>query len=548
MKHILKIILIIPIIYSSVFVFGDDDEISMFQSMAAFFKAKSIMEGDKQPIPANRAYLDILESGQIISVYDYPVTWKTCNEMQKKDNKYRGCDAIGWLDRNSFVFTLRNESENDVITITKKETVLEYAYDEETQRKYVVPKQRNVSYSRIYFKYFRKIKVDGVDKVFEKEGIGWIPTEYLSSEIHNPLYKSGNLAPNVTSKPIVEPKQKPDINSNTSLININPPAKVKPKRKPKDRTTIDPSKPTLSTAGKLIPREDESSQVTQDAPQEPSGDVASGATDISNMNIENYFDAVEYIVGLLKPRLGVCIKPNFKELSKVNYKNKFNPFDKLVLPKLNALETTFMDHINSNSRELFLSSKVLLEDIITIDALARTMYAEMGICYRHGLHYPMAVARIALNRTFADPATFKHYTAEVPHDTAKSALSKILTTPSQFNAWIPKKKVRIEGQDQETTAFKQVLCPPVSGDKAFYTGSSPKTQDQEIWMNSLRIATEAVLFSDDFKLRTKKIEGDHYTSGLRATNWHGMRKVIPAPTIEGRKISLEQCMQVWVKH
>lgn len=546
MKHILKIILIIPIICCSIFVFGEEDDISMINAMDKLLDVTSVMREEKKLIPDKRFYLDSLESGQIITIYENPgLTWKRCNENEKKHNtKYVDCEPIGWLDRNSFVYTLKDDS-NRVITKALKETQPEYVYDEETQRSYAIPKEKNVSYSKIYFRYVRKIKKDGAEKVYKNEGIGWIPTEYLSPELHKPFYKSGVLDPSLTNKPIVEPKQKPSIiDSNKPVINTYPPVKVKPSRN-KDKPTVVPSKPAQPPV--VVPPlpEDRGSQMTQDTPPAPSVGSTPRTSDISTM--ANYLDAVEYIVGLLKPRLGVCIKPNFKDLNSPNYKNNYNPFDRLVLPNLNALDTTFVDHINSNSNQLFLKSKVLLEDVVAIDALARTMYAEMGICYRHGLHYPMAVARIALNRTFAEPKTFKNYTSEVPHAPDKSPLSKILTTPSQFNAWIPKEMVRIEGRDQKTTAFKQVLCPPVSGDKEFYTGSAPKTQDQEIWMNSLRIATEAVLFSEDFMLRTRNIEGDHYTSGLVATRWHGMRKVVPAPTIEGRKISLEQCMQVWVK-
>lgn len=566
--------MVIPIIHSSLFAFGYDDEISMITAMNKFLDITSMME-ETQPLKSGeRVYLDSLENGQFISVYGYPgMTWKSCNEMQKKhQTKFVDCEAVGWLDRNSFVFTLKDQS-NRIITETRDEMQSEFVYDEKTDRKYVVPKNIKVSYSKIYFKYSRKVKKDGVEKNFDNEGVGWIPTELLSSELHKPFYRAAIPTPNPTpsrvTKPappvptppisaprpvptpnvksdpiIVLPQQKPTVpgSKNSFQEHIKPPyPPIKSNPYISQPQSSESKVEVLPKAPVAVLKQTPPQQVEQPASVSPGGAIPI-ATSISNM--EGYLDAVDYIVGLLKSRLGVCIKPNFAKLSQTPYKNTYNPFDKLVLPKLNALDMDFINQINQNGSQLFLNQKVLLEDIVAIDALARTMYAEMGICYKNGLHYPMAVAKIALNRTRAEGKLFSSYTNEVPH-ADKSDLTKVLTTPSQFNAWIPKTSVIVEGRRLETSAFKQVLCPPISGDKPFYTGSKPNINEQNVWINSLRIATEAVLFSEEFKKRTVNIQGDHYSSGLKQKKWHGMTKRYPS--IEGRKFSNEACMQIWMK-
>lgn len=176
---------------------------------------------------------------------------------------------------------------------------------------------------------------------------------------------------------------------------------------------------------------------------------------------------------------------------------------------------------------------VTQEDMVDIDALARTMYAEMAGCYRHGLHYPSAVARISLNRANAPGrrAEFIHG----PHKAGKGDISKAVTSNYKYSAWN-----RTLGDGSRNNSLTHALCPPAPMNNVMWTGKPATPAEKEIWKNTIRIATEAVLFPSKFKSRSSGFNQLFYTSGMGRDGW---RQVYPK--IEGRAIDRNSCMQVW---
>ena len=85
------------------------------------------------------------------------------------------------------------------------------------------------------------------------------------------------------------------------------------------------------------------------------------------------------------------------------------------------------------------------------------------------------------------------------------------------------------------------LCPPSDKNKPFWSGAKPSKEEQDIWENTLRIATEAVLFPKKFNARTSQLKQFHYTSGM--DSFFGMKQVFP--WIADRKVSKNACVQVW---
>ncbi|AHZ85272.1 hypothetical protein Bb109J_c2585 [Bdellovibrio bacteriovorus] len=231
---------------------------------------------------------------------------------------------------------------------------------------------------------------------------------------------------------------------------------------------------------------------------------------------------VKETAAALKGSVGACvINPKNPPAA---YKGE-NPFDSYVLPHLKK------QAVPKVARE---DGKMMTQqDLITIDALSRTMYAEMARCYKHGLHYPMAVAKIAVNRANTE-SRHKEF-IKGSHNSGKSDLAKVVTTPSQFNLWMKTHNGKKNGP------LAHALCPPADKNKLFWSGAKPSKEEQDIWNNTLRIATEAVLFPKKFNARTSQLKQFHYTSGM--DSFFGMKQVFP--WIADRKVSKNACVQVW---
>lgn len=223
-------------------------------------------------------------------------------------------------------------------------------------------------------------------------------------------------------------------------------------------------------------------------------------------------------------------------------------------------------------------------DLIDIDALARTLYAEMASCTPIGAQYPMAVARVIRNREEAMQAN-QNYMQEFirknsEHDSRKTLLCKAATSPVLFSAWNQKiidskalkaarkaevkalNKKGIKGWDAVKKARQTIqpdaekgsyyktndsgllhtLCPPSDPKGICYTGAVPDKNSAIAWENTIRIAVEAVLFPKQFNAKTAELEGiKHYTSDR--DRFYDFKQV--NPSIEGRKISSSRCLNLW---
>jgi hypothetical protein len=168
---------------------------------------------------------------------------------------------------------------------------------------------------------------------------------------------------------------------------------------------------------------------------------------------------------------------------------------------------------------------VTKEDLINIDVLARTLYAEMHSCFQRGLQYPMAVAKIALNRSLSETSAYQRTRDQ--DSQSKEALAKVLLAPSQFSVWnYPQNRT-----DRNKTSL-MTLCPthdPYSSQN--WKGEAPGDQDLFAWNQSVRIATETVLFQEQFMKRTEEVTHLYYTSGQTAR--------IPNKTLVDRDVFIQ---------
>lgn len=195
-----------------------------------------------------------------------------------------------------------------------------------------------------------------------------------------------------------------------------------------------------------------------------------------------------------------------------------NTFDAYVLPLMK--KAPIPSGITNEKGE-----PLTREQLIEISALARTLYGEIETCYKRGLQYPMAVARVVMNREAdADHDGTWINNAGGIHSSEKTRLTKILTTPSQFNAWNPAHGM---------ISFRYAMCPPTDTNGAYWGGTNPPKDQLQSWEDSVRIATEAVLKPTSFKDRTRQVPYKYYTSYLG----QGLDKKTGKPIFYGAAIA-----------
>lgn len=243
---------------------------------------------------------------------------------------------------------------------------------------------------------------------------------------------------------------------------------------------------------------------------------------------------VEKSAKILNEVVGFCaVTPPTKLPSTIP---KGNVYDNLVYSKL---KNKPVPRIKKENKEFMTQ-----DDLVNIDALARTLYGEMAKCYRYGLEYPMTVAKIITNRT-NDPDGHSIF-IQGQHYPSKPTTAKVATTANQFSMWLR----NADGP------LHQGLCPPRELGKPFYRNKSASKFENDIWINTMRIATEAVLYPVQFAKRTVDVKGKHYTSNLAKDRFtdrlpkgakfiEKMNQVFPK--IEGRTVNYNRCLEAWVE-
>ena len=207
-----------------------------------------------------------------------------------------------------------------------------------------------------------------------------------------------------------------------------------------------------------------------------------------------------------------------------------NIFDSMVIPEINS----------SQKLDIYREDKeqVNTDDLINIDALARTLYGEMGGCFRNGLQYPMAVARIIVNRS---EAKTKHgLFIKSTHVDGKPTLAKVATTPSQFNNWM-----KTDNENDLNGPLHHSLCPPKEVNKPFWKAQKASKEDVEVWNNAVRIATEAIIYPKKFKERTSDLDGIYFYTSDMGKFYNS--KLITHKKINDRPIDSTRCIELWTE-
>lgn len=176
-------------------------------------------------------------------------------------------------------------------------------------------------------------------------------------------------------------------------------------------------------------------------------------------------------------------------------------------------------------------------DWVAIDVMARTLYAEMASCFKHGSHYPEAVAKIAVNRAdfVQDPKMSAR--ASIFIDTSDknplhNDLTKVFFRSGQFSVW-----------NAGDPARRMTMCPPADAKKDFWAGHVPTPEESSIWKEAVRIASEAVLSGQSFRRQNKDMQSVYYNVNKDLSE-QGYRRVRNA-SVGGDSLARGRCIQVW---
>lgn len=173
-------------------------------------------------------------------------------------------------------------------------------------------------------------------------------------------------------------------------------------------------------------------------------------------------------------------------------------------------------------------------DWVSMDALARTLYAEMAGCFSKGSQYPEAVAKVITNRVdFAKkyPKMGARFLQQKDNE-IRGDITNIVFKDKQFAVW-----------SRGDAARQMAMCPPVSSDKDFWAGRKPPANELKIWKEAVRIASEVVLTGESFRKRTSDMKALYYTSNFELSK--ADYKPIQNATIGGKAVPMSRCVQLW---
>ncbi len=278
----------------------------------------------------------------------------------------------------------------------------------------------------------------------------------------------------------------------------------------------------------------------------------------------------------VRPYLGQCVLQRFEK----KYP-RFDVFDKTIVP---YWERTLFSPDSPDAerlREFIASYNIEPADLVAIDALARTLYAEMDRGFDHGLHYGRAIAGVVLNRAQAIEQKKRGYQAfsvglHKKFHPLKNTVTKVVTARRQFSAW----DGMIAGK--YNPVLSHALCPPVNPEVASWKRFAPQYKhipkrkkmpsENELrhWNMAVRIAIESTLDPDRFwanfsKFHKKEIIAGqdafpiyYYTSGYymdakrrgKRVTIYGRRgdagfRIVQGPSIGGRRDFDERLLRFW---
>ncbi len=444
-----------------------------------------------------KVFLGNLEDAKDVkTVYSKPgFDWVSCTRKLDVETGKDYCEeATGWPNQ---------DAEMEIIGRPETRVVTDPFTGELTEE----------VYHQIKFNYSTTTK-DGL--VINKSGTGYLAESFLTTQKYKPVYGVSlkDLQDEISNESIKDLKSSDEKDSNP-----NPNSNT---TKNKDRKKLIETENIENPESAIVFKdlkgnfcEDRKAKVLKIAPE---------VQIIKKIIVK---EKVDFLVqtNTIYDSIGQCVtKPATKALTRFP---KGNIFDSLVLSDIKTSHKLKMTGEDDKP--------ITTDDLISIDAMARTLYGEMGQCFNKGMQYPMSVARIIVNRS--ENETYRSLFIKGEHNEDKPDIAKVATTPSQFNNWMKKNKSSTNGP------LHHSLCPPKKVNEPFWNGNKASNSDVEVWRNAVRIATEAVVYPKRFKERTKDLKDVYfYTSGMgKFYN----SKLIKNKEIGDRPIDNTRCIELW---
>lgn len=263
-------------------------------------------------------------------------------------------------------------------------------------------------------------------------------------------------------------------------------------------------------------------------------------------------DKVDNIINEIGPWVGKCVaSPPNNKITKAMIEEwqKEKPlklvYDRMVLPSISQQKTPIFKSKKEDG------NIITNADLMDIDVIARTIYGEMAKCHGKGIHNFAAVAKVGLNRADLikfDPTQSHQYLRDLPHSSQKSTLAKVLTADNQFQNWSATLTWYDASQKKMVTEYNvnslnQTLCPPSQPNKPYWVSEKgPSKNEQAIWKDAMRIATELVATPTSFRTKSKNIYEFIYTSNVV----YGNGKLAHVfPSYDNHQLNDDDCVQMW---
>ncbi len=450
-----------------------------------------------------KVYLGNLEdSKDVKTVYTKPgFNWVSCTRKLDEETGKDYCEeATGWPNQ---------DAKMEIISKPEIRVVTDPFTGELTEE----------VYHKIKFNYLATTK-EGL--VIPTSGTGYLAESFLTTEKYQPVY---GVSLKDLQDEIANETTKDSKVDDTKISDLE------------NKKNIDSKSSDLKNANrkKLLETENtenpQSTIIYKDLKgnfcEDPKGKILKVPPEVQVIKKIIVKEKVDFLVqtNTIYDSIGQCVtKPATKALTKFP---KGNVFDTMVLSDIKTSHK-----LNMTGED---DKPITTDDLISIDAMARTLYGEMGQCFNKGMQYPMSVARIIVNRS--ENKKYEKLFIKGPHSDDKSNIAKVATSPSQFNNWMKKNKNKSNGP------LHHSLCPPKAVNEPFWNGNKASDSDVEVWRNAVRIATEAVVYPKRFKERTNDLKDVYfYTSGMgKFYN----SKLIKNKEVGDRPVDNTRCIELW---
>lgn len=196
-------------------------------------------------------------------------------------------------------------------------------------------------------------------------------------------------------------------------------------------------------------------------------------------------------------------------------------------PFKNIVEKNWNEKIKQDNGK---KSSPTAEQLYAIDSLARTLYGEMRDCSAQSPAFYQAIARVMMNRAAIvknegwKAPFYKDEKRPMTGESLQKVIPKVVSEGQQFSSW-----------NEDDVNLKSVLCP---------SQMDPSKKGQQAWEDAVKVASQAVLDTENFLKDTNEITQTHYSSNMEPA-WAKKKTRQDAFRIADVSYSEPECLILW---